>query len=148
MSGSDLQKIGPLGSEIDLRQLPYVVEPPTTPFVPHDDQIIIPIPGSDVLLARDDQSYFDFSAPLIIRAAPGAVRTAARAAITNMLYQAGLFTVNVGQIGTAAFYEEWWGDDPAMDVWPVVGGRLVERSREGWHAYLEMELKLILRAKL
>ena len=144
-----IQLLGPIGSEIDLRQhRVYLVPPDGYNMRPHTSRVMSDIAGGSVALSRDEDNYQDLNMRLIIFGEPFTVRRARRDAIIAVLEAASLYSKTQGREGTAAFYLEQWGDDPTPDVYPVVTGRLTESNRNQFSSHFDCQLDLVVRNKL
>jgi hypothetical protein len=144
-----LQMLGPIGSEIDLREhRVYLIPPDGYSMKPHTTRVTNDIAGGSVVMPRDEDNYQDLVLRVIIFGEPFTVRRARRDAIITVLAAASLYTKTQGREGTAAFYLEQWGDDPAPDVFPVVTGRLTESNRNQFSSHFDCQLDLVVRNKL
>lgn len=144
-----IQMIGPLGSEIDLRDhTKYAVTREGYSLAPHTTRVLSDLAGGSVALARDEDNYLDVTLHVVIFGAPFTVRRANRDALIVMLEAAALHSKTQGRQGVAAFYQEQWGDDVSPDVFPIVTGRLLERGREGFVSHFDTDLHLVVRKKL
>jgi hypothetical protein len=144
-----VQVIGPIGFPIDLRDhTKYAVTREGYSLAPHTTRILSDIAGGSVELARDEDNYLDLTLHLVILGAVYTTRKANRDAVIAVLDAASLYSKTQGREGTAAFYQEQWGDEPTPDVFPIVTGRLLEKGREGFAAFIDTDLHLVLRKKL
>jgi hypothetical protein len=116
----NLQRIGPIGSEIDLQNTAGIMagftQGGSAPGPkPVRNEILEMLPNGGVVLPRSDTPYYTLELPIVILGAGHQTRLTLLRSLEAMLEEAAQFHTTLGIEGTAAFYTEQYGDQTAAD---------------------------------